>query len=99
MIKIPFIRLAGFGGKRPSTTGSTADPLAPHAAVLSPGLAQGSGNLQRSEAISYGPTPLQYAKSPVPDKRNVGVPIHQHTHFAPATSQRSKPPVNAKVRR
>lgn len=98
MWKIPVISLAGLGRKRLTGTGSPYTALnAP--AVESPGQSQGSGSLQRNEAISYGPVPLHYSKSPVPDKRNVGKPLHQHTNFIPATQQRKVPRSHAKVPR
>ena len=97
MIKIPHIKLAGFG-HRPSSTGSMASALNTMP-TESPGQAQGSGSLQSSEAISYGQVPFQYAKSTVPNKANVGKPIHQHTHFVVPTSQRRSPVRNAKVPR
>ena len=89
MFKLPVIKLAGFN-KRLSTTGSSASALN-SPAVESPGQAQGSGSLQKSEAISYGTVPLQYIHAKVPDKRNVGQPLHQHTGFTPPTHQRSNP--------
>jgi hypothetical protein len=97
MWKIPVIPLAGFN-KRLSSTGSPSTALN-SPAIESPGLAQGSGSLQANEAISYGTVPLQYSKSPVPDKRNVGKPLHQHTNFVPATQQRQVPRTHAKVPR
>jgi hypothetical protein len=80
------VRLAGT--KRPSSTGTSVTALTARA-VTSPGLAQGSGTLQANEAISYGSVPLQYAKSPVPNPKNVGVPLAQHTNFATPTTQRA----------
>jgi len=89
VFKIPVIKLAGFK-KRLSSTGSPATALN-STAIESPGLAQGSGSLQASEAVSYGSVPLSYIHSAVPDKRNVGKPVHQHTNFTPATQQRKIP--------
>jgi hypothetical protein len=90
--------------KRPSTTGSTATAL--HPTPVEASLAQGSGSLQASEAISYGPVPLQYAsgaagtggRAVVPLKKNVGKPINQHSHFVVPTVQRNQPPKRAKVK-
>jgi hypothetical protein len=97
MFKIPHITLVGLK-RNTSSTGSHATALN-MTAVESPGQAQGSGSLQSSEAISYGQVPFQYAKSTVPNKANVGKPIHQHTHFVVPTSQRRAPVRNAKVPR
>jgi len=97
MFKIPAIKLAGFN-KRLSTTGSPASALN-SPAVESPGQAQGSGSLQKNEAVSYGSVPLNYIHSAVPDKRNVGKPVHQHTNFVPATQQRIIPRKLPKVPR
>ena len=97
MFKLPHIKLAGFK-KAPARTstgsGATALNTQPK---LSPGLAQGSGGLQASEAISYGTVPLQYAKPEVPHKVNVGVPIHQNSRFVVPAVQRASPPKKAKV--
>ncbi len=92
---IPPIRLAGT--KRASNTGSNATALSMRP-VQSPGQAQGSGSLQANEAISYGSVPLQYAHSPVPNPKNVGVPISQHTRFVTPTVQRTNPPTKPKLR-
>lgn len=74
---------------RLSSTGSPASALTARA-ILSPGLAQGSGSLQANEAISYHSVPLQYAKSMIPNKANVGKPISQHTNFVAPTQQRAQ---------
>jgi hypothetical protein len=97
MFKIPAIKLAGFPKIARTSTGSPRTALNTKQTV-SPGLAQGSGSLQANEAISYGQVPLQYNHSPVPDKRNVGKPVSQHTKFIVPTVQRVKPQRNAKVR-
>ena len=91
-----FLRVATFSKKRPSTTGSGATALNTMP-VLSPGLGQGSGSLQANEAISYGTVPLQYAKSEVPRKANVGQPIAKHTNFVVPTVQRAHPQKRPKV--
>ena len=77
-MKIPHIKLVN-PFQRPSSTGSSATALTARPVRASG--AQGSGNLQASEAVSYGSVPLQWAKPTVPNARNVGVPLHQHTHF------------------
>ena len=92
---IPPVRLAGT--KRPSSTGSSSNALTMRP-VTSPGLAQGSGTLQANEAIGYGSVPLAYAHSDVPNPKNVGVPVSQHTRFVVPTVQRSSPPTKPKLR-
>jgi hypothetical protein len=91
-----FFFTSWYGKRTASSTGSNATALHPRPVQASN--AQGSGSLQANEAISYGQVPLQYAKSTVPNAKNVGKPIHQHTNFIVPTTQRVHPIRKPKVR-